>query len=689
MKPRLKSNNQFIQDENTLVHQLKTEIARLEKIIESTPWNLYWKNREHFYLGCNQALANEIHLKNWRDIINTKLETYVDLDLAKQVNKIDEEIMTHGVEKEIEEIGFDGRTFLTRKTPLYSMNGQVDGLLGISVDITARKTMEEDLRKAKEAAETANRIKTQFLENMRHDIRTPLAGIIGFSNLIRDEVKDERIKEYAENLSVSSQTLMDLMNEILESLRIASGEEPLLKQKFDLKAKLQHLIQLNQAKAGEKKLRLELDYDKKIPTYLVGDGKRIYRTILELVTNALKFTPKGSVKVVATLATIDSDTDKAIIKITVTDTGIGIPAEQQAEIFTRFHRLTPSFQGVYKGIGMGLTIVKQFIDDLDAEIYVDSKPNNGSAFTCVIPLKKALTDDDLGVDRSLESAPIPTTSAQKSVKKNSNPLQLDNTETRILLVEDQPFAAHVVHDMLAKMACHVDVAPNGKSALDFLEKNRYDLIFMDVGLPDISGCEVTKRVRLQERSTSQHIPIIALTAHVDVENRQSCIEAGMDAVLSKPLSKERAQDILNAFVPKREQPQPVKAKSKRVKNTQAATPQSELLMLEGPVIDLALGVKVLGTNKTAVKQMIALMLKGAEQDDIPKMKIAHENQEWPTIREIAHKIRGGLVYCGTPRAYQAFSHLNDYVKAGNTELQEALYQQALTEMERVKKEFKP
>jgi two-component system, OmpR family, aerobic respiration control sensor histidine kinase ArcB len=234
--------------------------------------------------------------------------------------------------------------------------------------------------------EAVSKAKSEFLENMRHDIRTPLTGITSVAKKIREEVDSVKIKEYADSILASSNALQDFLNEILETIHVSSGRVPLYKNKFDLKKCLAEIVNLNLAKATEKHLDLSVYYDANIPNYLVGDVKRIQRIVLELVTNALNFTDTGSVKICACLA--KKEDRNVIVKISVTDTGIGIPSDKQQEIFLRFKRALSS-----KGAGLGLAVIKEFIDDLKGEIYVESKLNIGSIFTCVIPLKEALLSE--------------------------------------------------------------------------------------------------------------------------------------------------------------------------------------------------------------------------------------------------------------------------------------------------------
>ena len=202
----------------------------------------------------------------------------------------------------------------------------------------------------------ANKAKTEFLENIRHDIRTPLVGIAGCAHAIKDNIDDphkiEQVKEYADILITSRYALTILLNEILETIKVTPGEIPLVKRKFDLKEKLLTIIDLNQAKARQKNLALTLEHDMQIPQYLIGDHPRIHRTILELVTNALNFTSNGYVKLSTKLS--QRNEKNIIIKISVADTGIGISGNKQEEVFTRFKRLTPSYKGIYPGVGLGL-----------------------------------------------------------------------------------------------------------------------------------------------------------------------------------------------------------------------------------------------------------------------------------------------------------------------------------------------
>ncbi len=464
----------------------------------------------------------------------------------------DKEVITHGktiiMEESLKTATNQWMHFTGIKMPLRDENNKIIGIIGNSLDITELKNTQEELKKSIKLAEAANHAKTEFLENMRHDIRTPLTGIVGFSDIIKIEAKDLHIKEYCDNLVASSHALLNLLDDVLEAIHISSGEIPRLRKKFSLHRTLEHIIALNQAKAAQKSLSLTLKYDPKIPNFVIGDQVRVHRIVLELITNALNFTHSGFVTLTAELAR--QDHHELIIELIVEDSGIGIPKEKQHEIYVQFKRLTPSFQGIYKGSGLGLFLVKQFIDELEGEIYLHSEPDKGSRFICLIPLRESLLVNDVGVDEeSLESldAVVPLFNQEENLLSSS-----DEGSYRILVVEDNSIAQSVAKSMLAPLNCAVDIAESGKQAVHLWKNNHYDLIFMDIGLPDLDGYEVTHRIRIQELSKKSHIPIIALTAHAGEENKRKCIEAGMNAVITKPLTYTNCADILNAFIPGRQ-----------------------------------------------------------------------------------------------------------------------------------------
>lgn len=505
-------------------------------LINLIPAAIFWKNKNEIFIGCNQYFADLAGINSPADIIGkTDFQLPWARKQALSYQQDDQEVIRTGKAKlNIEEALTlrDGReiVLLTNKTPLFASDGQIMGVLGIFYDITERKKTELALAQAKEQAEAANIAKSEFLENMSHNLRTPLSGIIGFSSIIKEEIQDPKLKQYADHLSDSANALLNLLNEILDIIRWTAGKTPLKNKKFNLRKKLEEVVQLHRASAEQKGIDLQFTFNESLPEYLIGDSMRIYRVVLELISNAITFTSNGKVQLFAEAHKYSDN--KIVIKLVVKDTGIGIPAEYLQDIFHEFKRLTPSHTGLYQGIGLGLTLVNQLVNDLGAEIYVESEVGQGSTFTCLIPLTTLST-----------TAPEETEDPKESRQQTIHPQNQNNY--RILVVEDNSIAATVAQVILNKLGCQVDVVVNGLSAVDKIKMgNHYDLIFMDIGLPDIDGYETTRKIRQleQEEPTSY---IVALTAHGDEHSRQFCLAAGMNALVTKPLTKEKALEVIS------------------------------------------------------------------------------------------------------------------------------------------------
>lgn len=534
--------------------------------------------------------------------------------------------------------------------------------------------MEDELKLAKDSAEAADRAKTEFLANIRHDIRTPLSGIVGFSEILKAESKEQHTKEYADNLIASSYALLDLMNEVLEAVRVSSGEIPKLKRKFDFKALLDKVVALHKAKASEKKILLNAIIDQKLPQYVIGDKIRIQRIISELIGNALNFTPKGHVTLTVELAKIQKR--NMIIRIKVSDSGIGIPKDKQQDIYLQFKRLIPSYEGLYKGTGLGLYVVKQFIDELNGEIYVKSKLGEGTSFTCLIPLQKPLLDDNDGIDE--EEPEVDEKPHLIRPSPQTSPLSPGVKQNKVLVVEDNAIAQKVARTLLHSMDCQVDLASSGEEAIDQIKSHHYDLIFMDIGLgAGADGYEVTRQIRQQEKN-NEHTPIVALTAHAAEENKQQCIGAGMDAVLSKPITKAHASNILNHFV--RDPESLEREKIEQAKLDLPDTAKELFSLSQFPLLEVEQTLKNLG-DKSVFIELLHDLIEVSIPQDFTRMKEAFAVKDYEQVEKLAHKMKGGAVYVGTLRMKYACQYLERYWKSGQRELFEQLYMQAVSIIE--------
>lgn len=318
-------------------------------------------------------------------------KTYEDLyehHHIQVIKETDQKVMQTNTAITIEEIAVPYKVYLTNKIPLHDSKGRVIGLLGVSIDITQKKEAERALENAKKRAEIASYAKTEFLYNMRHDIRTPLTNLIGLTKVLFDTELSPTRKNILKDSLTSSESLMDLLNEMLEFSSIDEGIYPLKTLRFNLEETLLKIQSVMSAAIGFKGLNFTIDYPKALPKVILGDPMRTHRILLNLVSNAVKNTSAGGIFVHVEL--FEETTRHYYMKFIVEDTGIGIPNDKLDFIFEKFNKLNSTYSGEDTGTGLGLAIVKEFIQDLDGEIYVDSKENTGTKFTCIIPYLKPL-----------------------------------------------------------------------------------------------------------------------------------------------------------------------------------------------------------------------------------------------------------------------------------------------------------
>jgi len=387
-------NNSYVKGETcTLMERLDF----LEDILALMPGHVYWMDRDGVYQGCNDAQAKSAGLKNRKEIIgkhNKDLPWNYHTDiLPEALDKINQEVLESGktivTEEPAQLANGEQATFLSSKVPMRNQANEVIGMVGISIDITQLKNTEKSLQETKAAAEVANRLKTEFMRNMEHDIRTPFSGILGLSQCLWEEEIDGTKKENLNLIVQSAKELLDYCNTILDFEKIESGASPVLEKKFSLKQLIEKAIKLEHSAAQHKHLQLTFKHDETIHKMLLGDSDRLYRILLNLLGNAIKFTNAGSIELKTKL--LEQTNQQIIIQLTIQDSGIGISNEQKDLIFERFTRLSQSNKGFYKGLGLGLQVVKRFIHELQGEIDVTSKIGKGTTFTCTLPFRLPLT----------------------------------------------------------------------------------------------------------------------------------------------------------------------------------------------------------------------------------------------------------------------------------------------------------
>jgi PAS domain S-box-containing protein len=422
-----------------------------------------------------------------------------------------EEYMKKG--EETGEFGFISKNGTPKTVKYQAVRTKPDFNLSIIMDITDQKRISEELTKAKLHAEEAMNSKQQFLSNMSHEIRTPMNSIIGFTKILSKTNLDDLQKEYLHAITTSSEVLIVLINDILDLAKVDAGKMVFEKKVFKLNESIATIIYLFKHKIQEKNLELIKEYNKNIPLIVKGDSARLHQILLNLLSNAVKFTNEGRITVSVDL--LDEDDEKVTIEFTVKDTGIGIPGDKLDKIFNNFEQVSNFNSGVYGGTGLGLAISKQLVEFQGGSISVKSNLGKGSAFSFILNFEK--TSD------AFEIEPDPVELITEIKKLN------------ILVVEDVKLNQLLVKTMLNDFGFKYDVADNGKIAIEKLQSNTYDLILMDLMMPEMNGFDATEYIR---NKMDSKIPIIALSADVTTVDLEKCKALGMNDYISKPIDEK-------------------------------------------------------------------------------------------------------------------------------------------------------
>ena len=499
----------------------------LQEIIANIPWYIYWKDQDSVYKGCNKAFAEAAGLSSSAEILGkTDYELAWSHEEADLYKKGDKTVLSGKLLLNVEETQRQANgqkiEVLASKVPYYDTEGHVIGVLGLYTDITERKKAEQDLVIAKEKAEAANKAKEAFLLNMRHDLRTPFSGILTLSDWMASQETDPKKREHLQMITESAKVLLQYMNTVLEQARRETQIDKAVLAPLDLKEVIEEALITIKPVIASKQLGLTFTYSDTIPKILLSDRSRLQRILLNLLGNAVKFTHEGEISIVVSI--LKQQQDQITLAISIKDTGIGVPIEKREQIFEKFTRLEAAYEGNYSGMGLGLHDVKQLCEQLSGTVSVTNHGTRGTVFTCILPfslvpqIDEQHSQDKLGINSKL--------SASKTIAE----LQ----KLKILLVEDQPIAAYAASEVMRAQGHEVDIASTAHAALEKFTRSKYDVVLLDIGLPDMDGITLAHRLRKLETTNQQLKTIlVALTAHKANHEDDLII---FDQVINKPLS---------------------------------------------------------------------------------------------------------------------------------------------------------
>ncbi|WP_214070854.1 response regulator [Mucilaginibacter sp. dw_454] len=379
------------------------------------------------------------------------------------------------------------------------------------------KNAEDNLIKERDRAEASEKVKQLFLANMSHEIRTPMNAILGFARLLEEALTDKELLEYIHIIIKSGDDLLVILNDILDFSRIEAGKVNFEQQPFSLKSTVDSILLMMESKAQQKNLRIKSNIDQVIPKILIGDSVRLSQIMLNLVSNAIKFSDNGEIDIAITM--VDENSQNLIIDFVIKDTGIGIPLEMQGKIFESFEQATTDTIRKFGGTGLGLSIAKQLVEMQDGKIFVKSEPNKGSEFYFRLPFLK-------------EKSRI---SKNNVAVNNGGILEKSGKGVKVLVVEDNTINQMLIVKVLQKRDFEIDVAENGVVALNRYKNKDYNIILMDLQMPEMDGYETTRRIRSME-APKKDTPIMAMTAHTIKGERERCLAIGMNDYVPKPFN---------------------------------------------------------------------------------------------------------------------------------------------------------
>ncbi|MFN3851994.1 MAG: ATP-binding protein [Spirosomataceae bacterium] len=518
--------------------------------------------------------------------------------------------------------------------PIIESNGTVTGSVGIHLDITERKRTQEALEEARHVAEEARRAEKRFLANMSHEIRTPINAIIGMTHLLYDTNPSKKQVEYLSAINYSADLLLSLVSDVLDISKIEAGEMKLSEQTFSLKDLINSTLQTFRLRLQGKDVKLILEFDDEIENDVVGDSTFVTQILMNLLSNAVKFTERGKIGVqVSLLCRLG---DFLMTEIKVFDTGIGITQQNIGRIFDSFRQADQDVKVKYGGTGLGLAIVKQLVNLHGGEISVESQVNEGTTFTFTLPLKD---------------------SKQQTKKLHSltEDISEDWKNYKVLVVEDNLINQKYVEGLLLKWQMAYKIANHGIEAIQLAKQENFDIVLMDIRMPEMDGYETTKAIRALEGNGNQHIPIVALTASAMSDEIDFAYEIGMNSYLTKPFTPDQLKEVLEQ-----------KLTLNPNRNNEIVDKQGNLNVIDTPnELDDTLQADYLsivyGNDKKYAADMFGLFLKTVP-NQFAQLKPLIIDEKAVEIGKLAHQLKPSFTMVGLPEITQSLQVLEKKAK---------------------------